>query len=305
MRFLLLGDAGVSDDDRDAELRRQIYRIIELQNGKETAEAVRADTERADAFADRKREAENNTGHLPHTYGAGLPFVEGRAGYVRRAGDYKLEQKAAARFRKRLHSRGDLHALKRDIAEVTQWAFRVARKIHNGGLDKIRQLERLNMPPEVAKRLELAATQGGRLHKDHAWAVNCYAIGAVLYLGGASCGRAGFDRVVCGIGRGLLKSFTRSPRGGAYSLSTFANRRHAGPGLAGTEGQRGGLGGDFRKGECGILEALRQARFLDYHQPRADVVPDWQRGPKGYAYNQYWVRTVGIPPGLSGLEPAP
>ena len=88
-------------------------------------------------------------------------------------------------------------------------------------------------------------------------------------------------------------------------MSSLANRRHAGEGLEGTEGQRGGLAGDLLEGKCGILEALRQARFLDYHQPRADVVPDWQRGPKGYAYNQYWIRTVGEPPGVTELEPTP
>ena len=295
----------MSEDDRDDELREALYRIVELQLGAEGLANVREGVEASDAFAERRQAAEDNSRHLPNTYGAGMPFKEGRPGFVRRGGDYKLEQKAKAKFRKGLKARGDLHATKREVAEVTQWAFRVARKIHNGGLDRYRQLAKLGMPDQVAKNLELGATQDGRLKPDHVWAVNAYAIGAVMYLGAATCGRAGFDRVMCGIGRGMLLAFTRSPRGGHYSLSSLANRRHAGEGLEGTEGQRGGLGGDFRKGECGILEALRQARFLDYHQPRADVVPDWQRGPKGYAYNQYWIRTVGAPPGLIGLEPAP
>ncbi len=289
----------------DDDLRDRLYEIVELQLGAEAAEQVRGDVGRSDEFAERKKDASQNTRQLPATYGAGMPFSEGRPGYARRAGDYKREQQARARFKKGLHDRGDLMATKREVAGAAEWAFRVARNIHSGGLSRHRQLERLKMPAEQRRLLDLAATQGGRIPADHSWALNLYAVGAVLYLGGSSCGRAGFDRVVCGIGMGLIMKFTRSPRGGRYSRSTVANRRHAGAGLEGTRGQRGGLAGDFREGECGLLEALQQVRFLDYHQPRADAVPDWQRGPKGYAYNQYWIRTVGDPPGARGLEPAP
>ncbi len=287
------------------ELRRQILRIVQLQHGAKGAKTVSEDLDNADAFAERQKDAAQNTRGQPRTYGAGLPFMEPRAGTVRRPGDYKREQQARNRYRKRLYKGGDLQALKREVAGATEWIFRVVRKIHNGGRDRDYQLQKLKLPEQMSERLELAATQGGRIDRDHAWALNTYAVGVALYLGGASCGRAGFDRVVGGIGRGLLRKFTRSPRGGAYSVSSFANRRHAGDGLAGTEGQRGGLAGDFREGDCGVIEALRQVGFLDYHQPRADAVPAWQRGPKGYAYNQYWIRTVGEPPGLAGLEPTP
>lgn len=124
----------------------------------------------------------------------------------------------------------------------------------------------------------LRAARGGRKRRAlHHWVARLrIAQTAFLWAQRVTVRRRGFAAITRGIGLGAVAQAAKNPNGLPYSRSALTATTHH--------------GSEFSADDCGHLRALARCGTFAMWQPARDLpgLREADRGPSGYAYNQYW-----------------
>ena len=223
----------------------------------------------------------------PARRGADGRYEPGKQVKLHKVKPFAVKSERRQRFEWRLANEGAPDCNPRDLPDRV---FAVVRAIiWGGGAQAVKSLA--EMPPVYASRVRRAALGIERLAGGgwsepvrgvgHIRARLTIAAGVSLYLLGMPTRRRGMARVVDGLTRGMLANAFVSPSTGErYSISYL-------------------FGTKFKKGpadwwDCGPFVALSRAGAILKVQPPADEVPRAYVGPRGWAFNEYWLSMVSV-----------
>lgn len=200
--------------------------------------------------------------------------------FVLRRKDVEREARRLARTRRT----AQLQRGMRDAATLPAWSFLLAHRVKTGQVRSELLALKRSAGSEIVARIERAASYA---RSEHA-RLSTISLGLVLtWLSLRSRRRPGRPANLGGVSLPALRKLTFRADGEHYSVSSIAHRTH-GKGTRGERvGPRGALGGDPTQGDAGFLELLEHEGALLSWVPPARAVPEWMRGPSGYAFRVF------------------